>query len=178
MRFLSILALGVCFAGCGGGSYGFTREYVTLSDEDDYAEQATEVSYEEVKRDPASFRSQTIGWFGVVTAVELDAATGQARVAMSQRIHQDRHLCADERESSCRVTVSERANGPFTAVVTLRPEDRDGEGHVWLGSLLKVYGSPNGEFDAEGGPVITTRYYRHWPRGTYVTTGDRNRMRR
>lgn len=177
MRFLSLLAISLCFLGCGGGQYGHTREYVTTSEEDDYAEAAAEVSYEEVRRDPAAFRSQTIGWFGVVTAVELDAATGNARVAMTQRIHQERHLCTDERESSCRVTVSERANGPFTASVTLRPEDRDGEGHVWIGSLLKIYGSPDGEFDAQGGPVISTRYYRHWPRGAFVTTGARDRMR-
>ena len=62
--------------------------------------------------------------------------------------------------------------------LTLRPEDTVGTDRVWTGSLLRVIGAPTGEFDAEGGPVLAAAYYRHWPRGAYVTTADRARMRR
>lgn len=163
--------------GCGGGGqYGFTRTYEPQDEEEPFMEQeAQAVSYEDVKRDPAQFRSSTIGWFGVVTAVE---GSGTVRVAMTHRIHQDRHLCGDETAGSCRVTVSDRQSGPFTAILELRPEDRDGQDRLWVGSLVKVYGSPNGEFDAQGGPVIQARWYRHWPRGYYVTTSAAASMRR
>jgi len=164
-------------AGCGAGQYGFSQTYETLSDEDDFAEGAQEAVYEDVKRDPAGFRSQNVGWFGIVTTVEAGPG-GASLVHMTHRIHQERHLCSDETASSCRVTVSERASGPWTAVLTIRVEDQVGVDRLATGSLLKVYGAPNGEFDAEGGPVLAVRYYRHWPRGAYVTTADRGRMRR
>lgn len=170
-----ILVLAV---GCGGGGeYNYSREYHPLSEESDYIERASAgASYEDVKRDPADYRSATLDWFGVVTAVDLEGAT--ARVHMTHRIHQSRHLCEDERDSSCRVTVSDRQSGPFTAVLTIREDDRDGQARLWNGSLLRVYGSPTGDFDDEGGPVVAAEYYRHWPRGTYVTTGAAASMRR
>ena len=171
------LLLCVLVAGCGGGQYGFSRTYSTLSEEDDYAETAQESVYEDVRRDPASFRSQNIGWFGVVTTVE-NGPNGAKLVHLTHRIHQERHLCTDETDGSCRVTVSERASGPWTAVLTVHAEDLEGVDRLGTGSLIKGYGSPNGEFDAEGGPVLALRYYRHWPRGAYVTTADRGRMRR
>jgi len=173
---LIALALGPCL-GCGGaGQYGYAREYEPLSEEDDFIEAEEHVTYEDVRRDPADFRSSQLGWFGVVT--DLDTSGDRARVHLEHRIHQERHLCADEYDSSCRVTVSERAGGPFTAVVDLRPEDRGGQDRLWVGSLVKVYGSPTGEFDEDGGPVIDARWYRHWPRGKYVTTGAAASMRR
>ena len=176
LALLLILASLPALAGCGGGQYGFARTYEPTSEEEPYMERmAAAVSYEEVRRDPAQFRSATLGWFGVVTAVTPDGAN--ARVALTHRIHQDRHLCSDETAGSCRVTVSDRQSGPFTAIVRLTPEDREGQLRVWVGSLLNVYGSPNGEFDEQGGPVIQAAYYRHWPRGYYVTTGAAGSMR-
>jgi hypothetical protein len=171
---LVLLALS---AGCGAGQFGFSQTYVTLSEEDDFADGAQEAVYEDVKRDPVGYRSQNIGWFGIVTSVEA-GPNGSSLVHMTHRVHQERHLCADETDASCRVTVADRTSGPWTAVLTMRPEDREGQDRLTTGSLLKVYGAPNGDFDAEGGPVLAARYYRHWPRGAYVTTGDRNRMRR
>ena len=139
-------------------------------------ERVAPVSYEEVRRDPAQFRSSTIGWFGVATAVTAGEG-GRTRVALTHRIHQERHLCNDETAGSCRVTVSDRQSGPFTAVLELAPDDREGELRLWVGSLIKVYGSPNGEFDDQGGPVIMVQHYRHWPRGYYVTTSAAGSMR-
>ncbi|MCS6799834.1 MAG: hypothetical protein NZ898_15175 [Myxococcota bacterium] len=165
-------------AGCGGaGPYGFARQYEPLDEEEPYLERATSVSYEEVRRAPTTYTSTLLGWFGVVTAVDV-AADGSALVALTYRTHQARHLCADERESSCRVTVSERAIGPWTARIRLRHEDRFGSDRVWVGSLLRVYGRPTGDTDEQGGPVVAGEWYRHWPRGAYVTTGAAVTMRR
>ena len=165
-------------AGCGGGTHGFAREYSPLGEEDEYFETASPVGYEEVRRDPAAFASSTVGWFGIVANVEADSS-GRAVVSLTHRIHQPRHLCQDERASSCRVTVSDRSNGTFTTTLTLRPEEREsGEDRLWIGSLVKIYGSPTGQFDAQGGPILEARYHRHWPRGAYVTTGAARSMRR
>lgn len=167
-------AISAVFAGCGGGGqYGYAPEYAPLSSEDSHMEAVTEVSYEDIRRDPADYASVTVGWFGVVTAVLEGGA-----VEMTYRTLAARNLCRDERDSSCRVTVSERAGGPFTARLQMRPEDLDGENRLWIGSLVKAYGSPQGDFDENGGPIIQADYYRHWPRGTYVTTGSRGNMRR
>ncbi len=176
--FRALPLLLVVVAGCGGGGeYNFSREYHPLSEERPYLERAVRgASYEDVKRDPADYRSSMLDWFGVVTSVEMDGAT--ARVHMTHRVHQDRHLCEDERDSSCRVTVSDRQSGPFTATLTIRSDDIDGPDRLWTGSLLRVYGSPTGDFDDEGGPVVGVEYYRHWPRGKYVTTGASTSMRR
>jgi len=173
----SLVPLTLLAAACGGaGQYGYDREYVPLDEEEQYIESASRVTYEEVRRDPAAFRETPLGWFGVVT--DVDTEGGESRVAMTHRTHRARHLCESELDSSCRVTVSDRESGPFTAVLTMRPEDRSGQDRLWIGSLVKVYGSPTGDFDDEGGPVVSADYYRHWPRGKYVTTGAAGSMRR
>jgi hypothetical protein len=172
---LSILTLA---AACGGAQYGYAREYEPLSEEEDLLEAATQVNYEDVRRDPADYRSTTLSWFGVVTNVAPEESGAGALVALTFRTHQPRHLCGDETASSCRVTVSDRAGGPFSIHLEIRPEDREGVDRLWSGSLIRVYGSPNGEFDSEGGPIIEAQWYRHWPRGKYVTTGAAGSMRR
>ncbi len=35
-----------------------------------------------------------------------------------------------------------------------------------------------GEYDDQGGPVLQAQYYRHWPRGEYVTTANVGALRR
>lgn len=163
--------------GCGSNRYGYAPEYVPLSEEEPYLERGHAYSYEEVRRNPMAYEHATVAWFGIVTDTQ-PAEDGMTRVAMELHFHQPRHLCADQFDSSCRVTVSEKQGGPFTAVLTLRPEDREGKDRVYAGSLLKIYGTPAVEYDERGGPVLKTQYYRHWPRGTYVETGRRINMRR
>ena len=179
MKRLDLLACALLLSACGGaGPYGYAREYVPLGDEEAHIEGATEITYEEVRRDPVDFQSTQLGWFGVVTGVNVDG-NGAGTVTMTYRTLSARNLCEDERASSCRVTVSERAGGSFTAQVQLRSNELSGEKKVWIGSLLKIYGSPTGELDPEsGGPILQADYHRHWPRGTYVTTGARGSMRR
>jgi hypothetical protein len=43
---------------------------------------------------------------------------------------------------------------------------------------VKVYGTPTGEFDSRGGPLIKAQYYRQWPHGAYVSTSGAVNMRR
>lgn len=164
---------------CGGaGPYGYAREYAPLGDEESFLEGASPISYEEVRRDPQEFQATDLGWFGLVTDVDVDDS-GAGTVRMTYRTLSARNLCADERASSCRVTVSDRAGGPFAATMNLSAEELDGERRLWVGSLVKVYGKPTGELDPEtGGPILAADFHRHWPRGTYVTTGARGSMRR
>ena len=173
---LIVFVLTVC---CGGNQYGYAREYAPLSEEKPYYKKAENAGYEEVRRDPIVFLEKLITWYGVVTKVDEKALPdGRVKVSMTLRIHQQRHLCENEFESSCRVTVSERSGGPFTALMKIRPEDSEGAKRIYTGSLLNIYGVPNGDFDDEGGPVLNARYYRHWPRGAYVTTAWKGNMRR
>lgn len=178
--FAVVLAVALTTVACGGGnSLGYAREYVPLSNEKPYYERAEAVAYEDVRRDPELLRGKLLGWFGVVTDVEKKPdPNSRARVALTLRFHQDRHLCENQFDDSCRVTVSERSGGPFSALITLRPEDTQGKNRVYTGSLIKVYGIPTGDYDDEGGPIIEARFYRHWPRGTYVTTAWQGSMRR
>ncbi|MFI5305723.1 MAG: hypothetical protein ACHQ53_00145 [Polyangiales bacterium] len=170
-------ALPLLLSACGGNPYGYAPQYVPASDEGAYLEKGVDPGYEEVRRDPSSHQQELIAWFGLVEDVQ-PAAAGQSRIVMSLHFHQDRHLCSDQFDSSCRVTISDKAGGPFSALVTLRGEDRDGRDRLYAGSLVKVYGHVMTEYDDRGGPIIRAEYYRHWPRGTYVTTLRSGNMRR
>ncbi len=158
---------------CGGGQWGYAREYETYGDEDDHVESTTEVNYEDLRRDPAAYASETIAWFGIVDKM------GEGQLELTYRTLAPRNLCDGESASSCRVTVSERAGGPFTVKIALDPAHQDGPDRVWQGTLLRIVGKPTGELDPEtGGPIIQADWYRHWPHGRYVTTGARGSMRR
>lgn len=164
---------------CGGsGLYNFSRDYTPLKAErEHYQATAQQVAYEDVQRDPNGFTKTEVGWFGIVTAY-ADLSDGRERLTMSLRAHQPRHLCSSERDSSCRVTVSDRSMGNFVIEVQLSDEQKLGKDRVWIGSLLKVYGTPSGEYDDDGSAILNVKYFRHFPRGTYVTTAQRASMRR
>ncbi len=170
---LIMLVFAMALSACGSGLYSFAREYDPLGDEADYFDRQSHLGYVDIARDPLQHSGQTVGWFGVVTAVEMQ--DGRALTTLAFRAHRQHHLCSDERASSCRVTVSARTTGRFTSTLVLPTNDG---AQLAVGSLVKIYGSPNGEFDEEGGPVITPAYYRHWPPGTWVTTNASSRMRR
>lgn len=172
--YLSLLWL----AACASNPYGYAPEYVPLSDEESYAETAVEQSYEDVRRDPSSYDKTLVSWFGIVERVAPIGKSGEMRVSLNLRFHQPRHLCTDQFDSSCRVTISEKEGGPFSALLTLRPEDQSGKDRVYTGSLVRVYGRAVPDYDERGGPILKAEYYRHWPRATYVTTGRRVNMRR
>jgi hypothetical protein len=140
-------------------------------------EQAQQRPYEEIKAAPYDYRNTEIAWFGVVTEI-AELADRRSQLRLSFRVHQARHLCRDEFQDSCRVTVSEQSPGDFTARLKLREGEKDGQERVWIGSLLVVYGKPTGDYDDRGDPVIEATFHRHWPRGYYVTTAQRGAMRR
>lgn len=164
-------------AGCGGGQYSFAHTYEPTGEERPYMDRATELSYEEVRRTRPEAQ-QLVGWYGVVVEAPQAQEDGTSRVLMSLRVHQERHLCSTSSSDSCRVTVSDREVGRFTGILTLRPEDREGQRRVWVGSLLKVYGVATGEESVETGPVLRVEWYRHFPAHYYVTTGAAGSMRR
>lgn len=172
--------IGVVLLGCGGGRYGYARSYEPWGPEGTYLQREVELTYEDVRRFPDRHAQDLIGWFGVVREIEqIDRQSGEARLRLELRPHQDRHLCADETSGSCRVTVAERGIGPFTALVTLRPEElATGTERLWTGSLVKVYGHVVDAGSEESGPIIQAEWYRHWPHGTYVTTAAAGSMRR
>jgi hypothetical protein len=181
MRSVTVGLLGLLLlVGCGGGRYGYARSYAPYGPEGRYLQREVDLSYEEVRRFPERHAEDLVGWFGVVREIQqLDRESGEARLVLDLRVHQDRHLCRDETSGSCRVTVSERGIGPFTAIVQVRPEDlADGTDRLWTGSLLKIYGHVMDGGTEEGGPVLQTEWYRHWPHGTYVTTAAAASMRR
>src|SRR5262245_2605476 len=111
-RTLALLLLSI--AGCGGGQYGHTRTYEAYGDEGQYLSREVGLSYEEIRRFPDRHHDELIGWFGIVREIG-DNEGGRTRLVLDLRPHQERHLCADETAGSCRVTVSDRTVGPFTA---------------------------------------------------------------
>ncbi|MET0389126.1 MAG: hypothetical protein ABW321_24345 [Polyangiales bacterium] len=167
--------------GCAGNPYGYARQYKPSGDEEPYYERigepGTEVTYEEVRRDPTALSGKLLGWFGIVTGAKR-LPDGRVQLALDLRFHQPRHLCTDQFESSCRVTISDRVGGPFSTTLRLDSDDESGSERLNVGSLVRVYGPPTGEFDERGGPVIKADFYRHWPHGAYVTTGSGGAMRR
>ena len=174
------LLVGLCLSlgmGCAGGNqYSYDREYVPLSDEEDYLEKTTDLTYEEIRRDPAGNAKALVSWFGTVTGAQRRGQ--QTLVNLELRYHQERPLCRDQFDSSCRVTVSERTGGPFSVIMTIHPEDRAGQDRLSPGSLVRVYGHPVQDYDDQGGPILQADYYRHWPSGTYVFSGTHDSMRR
>jgi hypothetical protein len=171
-----VLALGL--VGCfNPGPYGFDRVYRPLAAEQGHLDQAEQLTYQDVLREPNAYQNVEIAWFGVITAVG-PAKGGVTSVSLQLRAHQARHLCRDDSRASCRVTVGQTDLGAFTALVTLRPEDTEGRKRVGPGGLLKIYGAPSAERDGDNVPVLVASYYRYWPIGSYVTTAARSSMLR
>lgn len=177
---LNVALMACALIGCGGNRYGYARTYAPYGEEPTYLGREVDLSYEDVRRFPDRYAQDLVGWFGVVREIEeLDRATGEARLRLELRAHQDRHLCADETGDSCRVTVSERGLGPFTALVRVRPEDLvESRERLWTGSLVKVYAHVMETGTEESGPIMQVEWYRHWPHGTFVTTAAAGSMRR
>ena len=174
---LLCVALFAVLPSCGGGGqYGYGREYQPLGEEQAYLRRTTETAYEEVRRARPEDQ-HFISWFGVVAEPPV-TENGVTRLVLSLRAHQDRHLCAEAGSETCRVTVSDREIARFTALISERPEDaREGELHLWTGSLVRIYGTSTGN-DAADLPIIQAEWYRHWPVHYYVTTAAAGSMRR
>ncbi len=173
---------------CGSGPYGFTRYYMPSDSEEPFDKQARELPYGVVAANPDDYQEQLIGWFGIVQKVE-QTQDGRYKVRMSHNQHKERHLCADDTNSSCRVTVHFKSSGGFSAILSLRPEDLvPGLDKVQPGTLMRVFGrvrcrqneeeQMECDYDEQGGVLLDGAHYRQWPARYYVTTRAASVMRR
>lgn len=166
-------------AGCGAGEYGHSRTYTPLDVEAAAAEGAVDYDPVMAKRRPGEWQQRKLSVFGVVLGRE-DLEGGGAVLKLSMRRLEGRNLCESREDSSCRTTVSEHEHERMHARITIdKPEDAEGSLSIGSGSLVRVIGKLDPEPDAEDGkPVLAATYYRHWPRGYYVTSAAARVLRR
>jgi hypothetical protein len=180
-----LLSLFPCFGaaafalGCHSpGPFGHSRVYSPRSDEERAVAGAQDYDPGAAQRTPDRPRAPAIWLFGVVTN-RGSGPGGAAYVTLSMRSLQQRNLCESEDEDSCRVTVSDREFGRIHALVKLSAEDELGQDGVGVGSLLRIVGRVGQDVDPnDGTPILRTTFYRHWPRGSYVTASASRTMRR
>ncbi len=159
------------------GKYGYSRTYSPLDAEETAAAGAVDYDPVMATRQPEKWRGKTVSVFGVV--VERSAGdAGAAKLRLSMRTLEPRNLCDDMPEDTCRVTVSDREHATVNVQVKLEAEDDLGRKSVGGGSLVRVIGKVADGLDSTGTPTIRGTYYRHWPRGQFVTAADRDHMRK
>jgi hypothetical protein len=173
-----VTAAALIVASChSAGTYGHSKVYAPSS-----SEEAAVTRNEEYDPRPSDrggkLKDRPVWLFGVVTHRSAGPG-GAAYVALSLRTLQLRNLCESDDEETCRVTVSEREMGRAHALLALSAEDDMGQESVGLGSLLRVVGTVTQDLDPnDGTPVLRASFYRHWPRGYYVTTNAASFMKR
>jgi hypothetical protein len=160
------------------GPYGHRKVYAPLAAEANAVDGNKEYDSLLAERSIDKLKSRSVWLFGVVTNRGAGPG-GAAYVALSLRSLQQRNLCESDDEDTCRVTVSEREMGRAHALLALAAEDDMGQESVGLGSLLRMVGTVTQDLDPnDGTPVLRASYYRHWPRGSYVTTKAASLMKR
>jgi hypothetical protein len=164
-------------AGCSsGGPYGYSRTYSPLSAEGDAAEGAREYDPVMAERDKAEWKKANVSVFGIVTK-RAEGSAGMAYVTLSVRTREERNLCEQLDEETCRVTVSQQEFAIVHALLKLSPSDDIGDKSLNRGSLVRVLGKLTDDVDQDDGtPVLKADYYRHWPRNFFVTTASRPDM--
>lgn len=176
---LSVCLFGLSLAACGSaGPYGHAHAYSPLDEEESALSGSVDYDPVMAKRSPEKWKGKRVTVFGVVLS-RSPGASGYTDAKLSVRTLEPRNLCESSDEDSCRVTVSETDHGVVHARFRLSAEDDIGEHSLGPRSLVRVVGPLSDEVDtADGEPVILASYYRHWPRGFYVTTADRKYMTR
>ena len=162
----------------GGGQYGHSVNYAPLGDEQKATSTAKEYDPVMFQRQPDQWRGKPVALFGVVTNRGAGAG-GSAYVTLSVRRLEPRNVCeSNADEDTCRVTVSDADFGLVHAQAVLHGEDDVGEHSVGGGSMVRLVGTFGEEVDPnDGGPIMHVTYYRHWPRGFYVTKSAAKQMR-
>jgi hypothetical protein len=177
----SLTAVGawaVALASChSAGPYGHSKVYSPASAEERAI--AGNKEYDALSADRAAKLKDRSFWlFGVVTN-RGSGPGGAAYLTLSLRTLQPRNLCESNDEDSCRVTVSEREMGRVHALLALASEDDMGQESVGLGSLVRIVGTVTQDLDPnDGTPIVRATFYRHWPRGFFVTTKASSFMKR
>ena len=174
----AILVLSVLAACHSPGTYGYAVSYAPTADEETAVKGAREYDPVMAQRDPASWRTATTTLFGVVT-VRAAGAGGAASLTLGVRRLEPRNLCANANdEDTCRVTVSDHDFGVVHVQAKLLPDDDLGGKSIRAGSLVRVAGQIGEDVDPnDGAPILRARFYRHWPRSTFVTRANADTMR-
>jgi hypothetical protein len=178
MRLFAVI-LGLVALSCGSaGQYGHSKTYSPLGEEENAAEGSKDYDPVMVKRSPEKWKGKSVSAFGIVVNRSSGPA-GASQVKLSLRSLESRNLCESTDEDTCRVTVSDHEHAVLHAMLHLKTEDDLGEHSLGPGSLVRVIGVVADAVDpSDGEPVLQAKYYRHWPRGFYVTNADRKFMRR
>jgi hypothetical protein len=165
--------------GCGAGPYGHSRVYAALDAEQAALAGAEELDPVMAKRQPEAWAKKTVSVFGVVIKRE-EGGDKKGNLTLSVRALEPRNLCETVSEDSCRVTVTDREFDRVHARITLvDPNDEIGPASIGPGSLVRVVGKLAPTVNpGDGAQVIVARYYRHWPRGYYVTSSAAGLMRK
>jgi hypothetical protein len=170
----AVLLLTACSS---AGPYGHSQIYSPLDEEESAAQGAADFDPVMAKRSPEKWKGKTVSLFGVVVA-RTPGTGGNAEVKLSVRTLEPRNLCDSSDEDTCRVTVSDREHAVVHALLHLATEDDIGEHSLGPQSLVRIVGTLSDAVDpADGEPILLAKYYRHWPRGFYVTTAARALMR-
>jgi hypothetical protein len=171
---LFVVALGGCHS---AGPYGHSPKYVPEGDESAQTGGAREYDPVMFARQPEEWRKGNVTLFGVVT--NRGTAKEGAYLAISVRRLEPRNLCENMNDDdTCRVTVSDRDFGVVHAIVSARGEDDVGPHSIAAGSLVRVVGRIGEDVDPnDGGAILHSSWYRHWPRYFYVTKAAAREMR-
>jgi hypothetical protein len=169
--------------GCAGpGPYGFAQVYSPLDVEDAASVGSVPFDPSGIRRKPKQWKGKRVSAFVVVEEVLPQKGNADhLEVLVSLRTLQDRNLCLEPDESSCRVTVSEQSFATLRAVFAkevIVPRSDERPAPVQPGSMLRLIGKaipPEVETEL---PQIDATLVRHWPLKTYVTTAERENMRR
>jgi hypothetical protein len=172
------LALPLIVSCRSAGPYGHSKIYSPLGDEEHAVSGSPQYDGLLAERSFDKVKGKSTWLFGVVTN-RGSGPGGAAYVALSLRTLQQRNLCDSDDEDTCRVTVSDREMGRVHVLLSLSADDDLGEHSVGIGSLVRIEGSVTSDIDpTDGTPIIRVSYYRHWPRGFYVTTKASGAMKR
>jgi hypothetical protein len=151
------------------GPYGHSKIYSPTSDEVRATQGSQEYDPLLAERAADKLKGRPAWLFGIVTN-RRSGPGGATNVALSLRTLQEKNQCGSADEDSCRVTVSDREMGRVHVLLSLGAEDDLGEKSVGLGSLLRVVGTSTEDIDpTDGTPTLRGTFYRHWPRGFYLT---------
>ena len=160
------------------GPYGHSKVYAPTGAEESAVASNKEYDPLLAERSLDKLKGRSVWLFGVVTN-RGSGSGGATYVALSLRSLQQRNLCESADEDTCRVTVSEREMGRVHALLALSAEDEMGQDGVGLGSLLRIVGNVTQDLDPnDGTPILRASFYRHWPRGSFVTTKAASVMKR